>query len=102
MFSVIGAVLIVVGLYMVLWGKSKEMKRVSHLETTPKLEEIVVTCRAAEHDKSINSNDKSTCSESNIVGKDNDNASKSEDEGQDKKNNGKQDMGSVEVLKSTT
>jgi len=26
MFSVIGAVLIVCGLYMVLWGKSKEIK----------------------------------------------------------------------------
>ncbi|KAK7331667.1 hypothetical protein VNO80_28404 [Phaseolus coccineus] len=94
--SVMGAVLIVMGLYMVLWGKSKEMKRVSHLETTPELEEIevVVRCRAAEHDKSMYSNDKCTCSESNIVGKDDDNASKSEDEGQDKENNGKQDMGS--------
>jgi len=91
MFSVIGAVLIVVGLYMVLWGKSKEMKRVSHLETNPELEEIEVvgTSRTAEHDKSINSN-----SESNIVGKDDYNASKSEDDGQDKENDGKQDMGS--------
>jgi len=95
-----GAVLIVMGLYMVLWGKSKEMKRVSHLETTPELEEIEV------HDQSRCSNDKYTCSESNSVGKDDDNASKSEDEGQDKENNGKQDMGSsngsVEGLKGRT
>nr|XP_007148454.1 hypothetical protein PHAVU_006G210200g [Phaseolus vulgaris]ESW20448.1 hypothetical protein PHAVU_006G210200g [Phaseolus vulgaris] len=98
--SVMGAVLIVMGLYMVLWGKSKEMKRVSHLETTPELEEIEV------HDQSRCSNDKYTCSESNSVGKDDDNASKSEDEGQDKENNGKQDMGSsngsVEGLKGRT
>ncbi|KAG2396307.1 WAT1-related protein [Vigna angularis] len=91
--SVMGAVLIVMGLYMVLWGKSKEMKRVSDLETTPEIEEIevVVTCRATEDDKS---NDKYNCSERNIIEKCNDNASKSRDEGQDNESNGKEDMGS--------
>lgn len=95
-----GAVLIVMGLYMVLWGKSKEMKRVSDLETTPEIEEIevVVTCRATEDDKS---NDKYTCSERNIIEKDNDNASKSRDEGQDNESSGKEDMGSSgETLKT--
>jgi len=79
------------GLYMVLWGKSKEMERVSDLETTPELEEIevVVTCRATEDDKSVYSNDKYTCSERNIIEKDNDDASKSRDEGQDNESNGK-------------
>ncbi|XP_027347580.1 WAT1-related protein At1g25270-like [Abrus precatorius] len=32
--SVIGAFLIVCGVYMVLWGKSKEMKKVNHLVTS--------------------------------------------------------------------
>ncbi|WVY95268.1 hypothetical protein V8G54_034356 [Vigna mungo] len=98
--SVMGAVLIVMGLYMVLWGKSKEMKRVSDLETTPEIEEIevVVRCRATEDDKS---NDKYTCSERNIIEKDNDNASKSRDEGQDNESSGKEDMGSSgEALKT--
>ncbi|TKY71294.1 WAT1-related protein [Spatholobus suberectus] len=99
--SVIGAVLIVIGLYMVLWGKSKEMKKVTHLETTPELQEIevVVTSTAADHDKCICSNDSHTCSKSNIVCKDHDNASKSELEGQDNENNGKEDMASSEVSK---
>ncbi|TKY45375.1 WAT1-related protein [Spatholobus suberectus] len=99
--SVIGAVLIVIGLYMVLWGKNKEMKKVTHLETTPELQEIevVVTSTAADHDKCICSNDSHTCSKSNIVCKDHDNASKSELEGQDNENNGKEDMASSEVSK---
>lgn len=45
MFSVIGAVLIVCGLYMVLWGKSKEMKKVNHLvssEISQELKEVEV------------------------------------------------------------
>lgn len=34
MYSMIGAVLIVCGLYMVLWGKSKEMKKIAQLMTS--------------------------------------------------------------------
>ncbi|KAK7302477.1 hypothetical protein RJT34_13367 [Clitoria ternatea] len=40
--SVIGAVLIVIGLYMVLWGKSEEMKKVTHIEITQEFQEIEV------------------------------------------------------------
>ncbi|KAJ1399140.1 EamA domain [Sesbania bispinosa] len=45
--SVIGAGLIVCGLYMVLWGKSKEMKKVNHLVSSEisqehKASEVVV------------------------------------------------------------
>jgi len=93
MFSVIGAVLIVIGLYMVLWGKSKEMKKVTDLETTLELEEIevvVTSTAAADHDKCMRSNDSYTCSSKSnnkIVGKDHDNASKREHEGQDNENN---------------
>ncbi|KAH1051843.1 hypothetical protein GYH30_021643 [Glycine max] len=91
--SVIGAVLIVIGLYMVLWGKSKEMKKVTDLETTLELEEIevvVTSTAAADHDKCMRSNDSYTCSSKSnnkIVGKDHDNASKREHEGQDNENN---------------
>lgn len=59
-FSIIGAVLIVCGLYVVLWGKSKEMKKINQLvpsESSLEQEEIVqivVTC--AVDDKS-NHND---------------------------------------------
>lgn len=55
-FSIIGAVLIVCGLYVVLWGKSKEMKKKSQLVAaqSPQDEsntvEIVVT--SALEDKS--------------------------------------------------
>ncbi|KAK7246807.1 hypothetical protein RIF29_41677 [Crotalaria pallida] len=39
--SVIGAVLIMVGLYMVLWGKSKETKKVTHLLVSSETEVVV-------------------------------------------------------------
>lgn len=83
--SVIGAVLIMIGLYMVLWGKSKETKKVTHLEITSELQEIqvVVTSTIVDHDCSNNIN---TNCKSNIVDKDDkhehDNSSKGEQEGQ--------------------
>jgi len=57
-FSVIGAVLIVCGLYVVLWGKSKEMKKKNQLvpaqsphdNESNTVVEIVV--RSAQEDKS--------------------------------------------------
>ncbi|RDX77820.1 WAT1-related protein, partial [Mucuna pruriens] len=54
--SVVGAVLIVCGLYMVLWGKSKEMKNVTQLvpsETIQEAEavEVVVMSMAVDYDK---------------------------------------------------
>ena len=55
--SVIGAVLIVGGLYMVLWGKSKEMKKMSNLvssEITQEREatEVVVISKTTNIDNS--------------------------------------------------
>lgn len=100
MCSVIGAVLIVIGLYMVLWGKSKEMKKVTDLEITPEIEEIevVVASTKVDHHDSINcSNDSHACSKSHIVNKDHDNnSSKSEQEGQDTENNGQEELVSRE------
>ncbi|KAJ1434972.1 EamA domain [Sesbania bispinosa] len=89
--SVIGAVLIVIGLYMVLWGKSKEMKKVTHLEITPEIEEIevVVTSTTEDQDKGNSSH--------TIVGKDVDNSSKGEHQEQDTKNNGKEEIASNEL-----
>ncbi|WVY95269.1 hypothetical protein V8G54_034357 [Vigna mungo] len=54
--SVVGAVLIVCGLYMVLWGKSKEMKNITQLvpsETIREAEavEVVVVSTPMDHDK---------------------------------------------------
>jgi len=43
MFSVIGGVLIVCGLYMVLWGKSKDMKTVTPFVSSENTEEFVVS-----------------------------------------------------------
>lgn len=74
-----------IGLYMVLWGKSKEMKNV----TSPDLEiekiEVVVTPTTTDHD---NINCSNNCCESNIiVSKDDGTSSKSVQEGQDIENN---------------
>ncbi|XP_027338079.1 WAT1-related protein At1g25270-like [Abrus precatorius] len=101
--SVIGAVLIVIGLYMVLWGKSKEIKRVTHLEITPEFQEIevVVASNAVDHDKgNCNNNNSHTNSGSNSVDKDDDNSSKSEHKVQDTENKGKEEMGSSEISKA--
>ncbi|ESW20450.1 hypothetical protein PHAVU_006G210300 [Phaseolus vulgaris] len=54
--SVVGAVLIVFGLYMVLWGKSKEMKNITQLvpsETIREAEaiEVVVVSTPMDHEK---------------------------------------------------
>jgi len=53
---VVGAVLIVCGLYMVLWGKSKEMKNITQLvpsETIREAEavEVVVVSTQMDHGK---------------------------------------------------
>lgn len=56
--SVLGALLIVCGLYMVLWGKSREMRRMAQLvpsdETSPQPSgesiEVVVVSTMADHD----------------------------------------------------
>ncbi|KAJ1419927.1 WAT1-related protein [Sesbania bispinosa] len=90
--SVIGAVLIVIGLYMVLWGKSKEMKKVTHLEITPEIEEIEVVVTSTTEDQ-----DKGNSSHTIAVGKDVDNSSKGEHQEQDTKNNGKEEIASNEL-----
>lgn len=70
---------------MVLWGKSKETKKETHLEITSELQEIqvVVTSTIVDHDCSNNNN---TNCKSIIVDMDNkheyDNSSKGEQEGQ--------------------
>ncbi|XP_061340827.1 WAT1-related protein At1g25270-like [Gastrolobium bilobum] len=91
--SVIGAVLVVIGLYMVLWGKSKEKKKVTHLEITPGIEEIevVVTSTIVDNDKNCCSSSHS-CIEGNIVCMDHDHSSKTEHEVQDTENNGKEEI----------
>jgi len=58
LYSAIGAVLIVCGLYMVLWGKSKEMKKIAQLvpsKNTQEAEAIQVVVMSTpiveDHDK---------------------------------------------------
>ncbi|KAK7328225.1 hypothetical protein VNO77_22327 [Canavalia gladiata] len=99
--SVIGAVLIVIGLYLVLWGKSKEMKKVTHLEITPEFEDIEVVVESTTIDNDKSNNNSQSCSEGNAVGKDLDNnSSKDEQQGQETKDNGKEEKGSSEVSKA--
>ncbi|KAL2571211.1 hypothetical protein AAZX31_18G277600 [Glycine max] len=68
--SVIGAVLIVCGLYMVLWGKNKEMKTATHLVSLDNTKEfgvitdVVVVSTTENSDRENNSHD--NC-KSNIV-----------------------------------
>jgi hypothetical protein len=99
LYSVIGAVLIMVGLYMVLWGKSKEMKKVTHLE----INQIVVIVTPTDVDPE-NINNNHTNSKSNIVGKDlehDNDSSKCEHERQhNKENNGKQELVSILEVES--
>ncbi|XP_058752266.1 WAT1-related protein At1g25270-like [Vicia villosa] len=86
--SVIGAVLIMVGLYMVLWGKSKEMKKVTHVEITSESEEIEIVVSSNTDD--INGN-----IEGNIVDKND------EHEGKETENNiGKEELVSSFQVKS--
>ncbi|XP_058752248.1 WAT1-related protein At1g25270-like [Vicia villosa] len=85
--SVIGAVLIMVGLYMVLWGKSKEMKKVTHLEITSESEEIEIVV-------SSNTCDINGKIEGNIVDKND------EHEGKKTENNGKEELVSSHQVKS--
>ncbi|XP_061350882.1 WAT1-related protein At1g68170-like [Gastrolobium bilobum] len=67
---VLGAVLIVCGLYAVLWGKGKEMKKKTHLvpfEITRESEavQVVVTCTPVDHDKYV----QSSLNQTNTTGK---------------------------------
>ncbi|KAL9329117.1 hypothetical protein ACSQ67_004120 [Phaseolus vulgaris] len=64
--SVIGAMLIVCGLYMVLWGKSKEMKPPTDLERELRTTEVVVM---SANEKSDHVSDNVVNSKSNIVTK---------------------------------
>ncbi|XP_027931053.1 WAT1-related protein At1g68170-like [Vigna unguiculata] len=62
--SVVGAVLIVCGLYMVLWGKSKEMKNITQLvpsETIREAEavEVVVVSTPMDYEKCDHNNNRS-------------------------------------------
>nr|AFK44115.1 unknown [Lotus japonicus] len=83
--SAIGAVLIIIGLYSVLWGKSKELKNVTGLVIDPEIEQIeVVVTPDQDHDHIKCSNN--NC-EINIVSKDHDSSLKSVQEGQDIENN---------------
>lgn len=78
-----------VGLYMVLWGKSKEMKKVTHLEITSESEEIEIVV-------SLNTGDGDNNSkiESNIVDKND------EHEGKETEKNGKEELVSSLQVKS--
>lgn len=76
-----------VGLYMVLWGKSKEMKKVTHLEITSDTEKIEIVV-------SSNTEDRNDINRNNNV----DNNSKIE--GQEAENNGKEELVSSLQVKS--
>ncbi|KAK7368756.1 hypothetical protein VNO80_10786 [Phaseolus coccineus] len=64
--SVLGAVLIVCGLYMVLWGKSKEMKPPTDLERELRTTEVVVV---SANEKSEHVSNNQVNSKNNIVTK---------------------------------
>lgn len=103
--SVIGAVLIVIGLYIVLWGKSKEMKKVTHLVPSEitldsKEIEVVVESTSVDGDNCDCSDNSHNSSNSNIVGKVEEKSSNGEHEVQDIENNGKENMASHEVSKA--
>lgn len=59
-FSIIGAVLIVCGLYAVVWGKSKEMKKKNQLvpsKNPHEFDQVEIVVRSIEEDKSnLNNN----------------------------------------------
>lgn len=70
-FSVIGAVLIVCGLYMVLWGKSKEMKMTPQLVSSNKENfepsTVAVVIATLDYDNSDYDNNNHTWRNTNIV-----------------------------------
>ncbi|TKY59545.1 WAT1-related protein [Spatholobus suberectus] len=68
--SVIGAVLIVCGLYMVLWGKSKEMRTAPHLVSSDNKNfeaNAAIVIATMDHDSSDCGNNSPTSSNINIV-----------------------------------
>jgi hypothetical protein len=92
---------------MVLWGKSKEMKKVTHLKITSEIDQIVVivtpTIVDPENINRGNNNHTNSKSNINIVGKDHEHdndSSKCEHEGQHNENNGKQELVSILQVKS--
>ncbi|XP_057419482.1 WAT1-related protein At1g25270-like isoform X2 [Lotus japonicus] len=103
--SVIGGVLIVCGLYMVLWGKSKETKKRKDLvsENTQEVEATDVV--SIHHGNCDTSNNSCTNSKSNnnVVSKFHDESSKSEHQPNGIDNEGAQDvMASGEISREDT
>ncbi|KAL2342146.1 hypothetical protein Fmac_010086 [Flemingia macrophylla] len=83
--SVVGAVLIVCGLYMVLWGKSKEMKNITQLVPSETIREgeaieVVVVSTAVDYDKCDHNNQSESTTRTNVI-KDCDDLSKHKEEG---------------------
>ncbi|XP_020221248.1 WAT1-related protein At1g68170 [Cajanus cajan] len=83
--SVVGAVLIVCGLYMVLWGKSKEMKNVTQLVPSETIRggeaiEVVVMSTAVDYDKCDHHNNQSESTTRTNATKDFDDLSKEQEE----------------------
>ncbi|KAI4299037.1 hypothetical protein L6164_032532 [Bauhinia variegata] len=70
--SVLGAVLIVIGLYMVLWGKSKEMKETTQVEISSLESEVVeiVVISTWVDEKCSHTNQNSTIITSSLANKD--------------------------------
>nr|XP_004486242.1 WAT1-related protein At1g68170-like isoform X1 [Cicer arietinum] len=68
--SVIGTILIMIGLYTVLWGKSKEMEKVIHFEITSEIEkvEVVITSTTIDHNNINYNNNIEINSKNNTVG----------------------------------
>ncbi|XP_058752236.1 WAT1-related protein At1g25270-like [Vicia villosa] len=77
--SIIGAVLIVCGLYAVVWGKSKEMKKKNQLapsQSTDELDTVEIVVRHVLEDKSNHTNNNSDHNNNLHVINDNENSQK--------------------------
>lgn len=66
-YSVTGAVLIVCGLYAVLWSKSKEMKKKAQLEITNELEEVEFVMSNPNPNKCVQNNRTQTTTIGNVT-----------------------------------
>ncbi|CAL5183151.1 unnamed protein product [Lathyrus oleraceus] len=68
--SIIGAVLIVCGLYAVVWGKSKEMKKKNQLapsQSTDEIDPVEIVVKPVVEDKSNHSNNNSHSSKLHVI-----------------------------------
>ncbi|KAI5448503.1 hypothetical protein KIW84_015784 [Lathyrus oleraceus] len=68
--SIIGAVLIVCGLYAVVWGKSKEMKKKNQLapsQSTHEIDPVEIVVKPVVEDKSNHSNNNSHSSNLHVI-----------------------------------